>query len=203
MKILLLLLAVLWLAAAVGGVVYLGRFENKPADANVDYPAIFPAASRIAHDPERTTLIFFAHPKCPYTRASLRELAKLMTNLDGKLQASVVFSKPKDTDEGWTETDLYESARSIPNVDVIIDRDDRETDLFNAQTSGLTLVYDPSGGLQFDGGITAARGHEGDNAGSSAIYNIVKENAPRAESPVFGCPIHKKDCLGEPIANTQ
>jgi hypothetical protein len=194
---------VLWLCAAVSGVVYLARYENTPAAADASYPSIYPLNSRIVQDPQHSTLIFFAHPKCPCTRASLHELARLMLDLDGKLDAYVVFSKPKDADEGWTETDLYENARAIPNVHVVIDLDNRETDLFGAQTSGLTLVYDQSGTLRFNGGITGGRGHEGDNAGRSSVFDIVNNDASTAQSPVFGCPIHQKDCPGEMIPSAQ
>jgi hypothetical protein len=199
MKIVIFVFVFVWLGAAVFGVVYLARYENTAGEGPASYPTSFPSESRIAADHERSTLIFFAHPKCPCTRASLHELERLMTDLRGKLNAFVVFSKPKDVGEDWTETDLYEIARRIPDVGVIIDDDDRETDIFKAQTSGLTLVYDQQGILQFNGGITASRGHEGDNAGRSTVFDVVTRNAAGGSSPVFGCPIHKKDCEGEQL----
>ncbi|MGC2239078.1 MAG: hypothetical protein WA584_23185 [Pyrinomonadaceae bacterium] len=121
-----------------------------------------------------------------------------MADVNGNLQAYVIFSKPTDESEEWTQTDLRESAEAIPNVRVLIDEDERETKIFNAQTSGLTLLYDRAGNLQFDGGITASRGHEGDNAGSAAIFEIITKDAVKTtETAVFGCPLHKKDCQGE------
>lgn len=202
MKFLLYFCIILWLSAAIGGVIYLSQYENTPGEKNVSYPMIFPVESSIERSAERPTLIFFAHPKCPCTRASLRELARLMTDVSDKLQVFVVFSKPKETSEEWTETDLRRSAEAIPNVRVLIDEDERETKIFQAQTSGLALLYDRDGNLRFDGGITASRGHEGDNAGSRAIFEIVaKESDKTAETAVFGCPLHKKDCQGELMKN--
>ena len=204
MKFLLCLCAILWFSTAVGGVIYLTQYKNTPAAPNVFYPLIFPSESRIKRDTERATLIFFAHPKCPCTRASIRELSRLMTDVNGKLQAYVIFGKPKDENEEWTETDLRSSAEAIPNVQVLIDEDERETKIFNAQTSGLILLYDRAENLRFDGGITASRGHEGDNAGSRAIFEIVTEDATKTtETAVFGCPLHKKDCQGESVENAQ
>ena len=198
MRFLLFLFIILWLSTAVWGVVYLARYENTPAAENVLYPSNFPTESRLARGAETSTLIFFAHPKCPCTRASLRELARLMADVDGKLRAFVVFTKPKGESEEWTETDLRESAESIPNVRVVIDEDERETNIFNAQTSGLALLYDRAGNLRFNGGITASRGHEGNNVGRQAIFEIVAEDLDKtAETFVFGCPLHKKDCEGE------
>lgn len=204
MKFLLCFCTLLWLFTAVGGVFYLTRYENTPAAEKVSYPLIFPPVSRIERDPAHLTLIFFAHPKCPCTRASIRELSRLMTSVNGNLQAYVIFSKPADESEEWTATDLRTNAEAIPNVRVLIDEDERETQIFNAQTSGLTLLYDRDGSLRFDGGITASRGHEGDNAGSRAIFEIITENVVKTtETAVFGCPLHKKDCRGEFLENTQ
>jgi hypothetical protein len=200
MKFLLCFCTILWLAIAVGGVFYLTRYENTPAERSGSYPLIFPPASRIERDSTRVTLIFFAHPKCPCTRAGIRELSRLMTLVNGNLQTYIIFSKPADESEEWTATDLRTSAEAIPNVRVLIDEDERETKIFNAQTSGLTLLYDRHGNLRFDGGITASRGHEGDNAGSRAIFEIITEDIFRTpETAVYGCPLRTKDCSGELI----
>jgi hypothetical protein len=200
MKFLLCFCTILWLALAVGGIFYLTQYENTPAERSVSYPLIFPPSSRIERDATRATLIFFAHPKCPCTRAGIRELSRLMTLVNGNLQASVIFSKPAGESEEWTATDLRTSAEAIPNVRVLIDEEERETQIFNAQTSGLTLLYDRNGTLRFDGGITASRGHEGDNAGSRAIFEILTEDAAKTtETAVYGCPLHKKDCQDELI----
>ena len=113
----------------------------------------------------------------------------MLTDAEGKLSVVVVFIKPTDASEEWTKTDLRASAEAIPNVRVLIDEDERETKIFNARTSSLTLLYDRRGNLRFDGGITAARGHEGDNAGRQAIFEIVtRETDKTAESLVFGLP---------------
>jgi hypothetical protein len=49
-------------------------------------------------------------------------------------------------------------------------------------------LYAPTGKLLFSGGITASRGHEGDNVGRSAIVSfILNGHAPVNHTPVFGC----------------
>ncbi|HLM60524.1 MAG TPA: hypothetical protein VK308_06965, partial [Pyrinomonadaceae bacterium] len=133
----------------------------------------------------------------------LRELSRLMTDVNGQLKAYVVFIKPKDQTEDWTETDLRTNAEAIPNVQVLID-EESETNIFNAHTSGLTLFYDRNGNLRFAGGITASRGHEGDNAGKSAIFEIItKDTDKNTETSVFGCPLRKKDCQEEIMGKAQ
>jgi hypothetical protein len=60
---------------------------------------------------------------------------------------------------------------------------------FHANTSGEVFVYDRRGKLRFHGGITAARGHAGDNLGESAVIAIASGEKSYVErSPIFGCP---------------
>lgn len=83
----------------------------------------------------------------------------------------------------------------MPNVRVIIDKDEHEAELFNATTSGLNLLYDRAGNLKFNGGITSSRGHEGANAGRQTIYELVTNDSSNlSKTPVFGCPLRSKDC---------
>ena len=76
----------------------------------------------------------------------------------------------------------------------MMDGDGREARLFQAVTSGQTILYDSHGRLLFSGGITASRGHSGDNAGRSAIVSLVNAEVPdRTETLVFGCPLFTPD----------
>jgi hypothetical protein len=70
------------------------------------------------------------------------------------------------------------------------DIDGREARHFQAFTSGQTLLYSSEGELLFSGGITIARGHEGDNSGRLAIESLLANSAAEVrQTPVFGCPI--------------
>jgi hypothetical protein len=55
-----------------------------------------------------------------------------------------------------------------------------EACLFGAATWGQTMVYGRDGRLLFSGGITAARGHYGDNAGTQAIAALLERRWRRA-----------------------
>jgi hypothetical protein len=187
----------LWLLAAGLGLGFLWGYENTPG-VGAEPPARWPADSRIQRAQQHATLVMLVHPHCPCTRASIGELASLMAHTEGRLTAYVLFLRPAGFSEDWEKTDLWQSASSIPGVKAVTDDEGIEARRFHATTSGQTVLYDAEGRLIFKGGITASRGHSGDNAGRSAIVSLVNAGAAeQAETPVFGCPIFNKnsDCL--------
>jgi hypothetical protein len=114
-----------------------------------------------------------------------------MTRLQGKVAAVVIFVRPKDFAEDWEFTDLWHSAQSIPGTRVLSDAGGVEAARFGAQASGQAMLYDASGNLRFSGGITASRGHSGDNAGRSAIVSLVTTgSAQTTRTSVYGCSLH-------------
>lgn len=140
------------------------------------------------------TLVMLAHPKCPCTRATVEELSKLMTHTEGRLNAFVLFVKPRGVLNDWDNTDLWQSASAIPGVTVLNDDDGVEAMRFDAHVSGQVMVYDREGKLVFQGGITESRGQMGDNAGRSAIEAQVNRGvSDRDRTVVFGCPLFDPD----------
>ena len=182
----LLPMGVLWLAAVTGGSLALFNYANTPGRDGCA-PRQWVADSAIKHDSGIPTLVMFAHPRCPCTRASIGELNSLMAHCRGKVSANVVFYRPKSAEQ-WPESDLWRSAAAIPGVKVRWDDDGIEARRFHAQTSGSTLLYDSQGRLLFSGGITGARGHAGDNAGHAAVAALLLGSVPDlTKTPVFGC----------------
>ena len=96
-----------------------------------------------------------------------------------QVNAFVVVLRPADVDQMWFQTDLVSSAWQIPGVTVVSDHDGRKAQNFGVSTSGHSLLYAADGRLVFSGGITASRGHAGDNDGSDAIMRLVCPEAPR------------------------
>lgn len=162
------------------------RYENEPGCIGA-LSQTWPAA-QIERATDGPTLVMVAHPHCPCTDASVRELARIMARLQGKVLAYVLFVKPKGAGRDWDETDLRRSAEAIPGVTVVIDADGLEACRFGAKTSGHAELFGKDGRLLFSGGITASRGHDGDNAGESAIVALVNNQRPeRTQTLVFGC----------------
>lgn len=185
----LLAVTVLWATAVAGGMTVLMDHSLGAGDA-AQPPATWPGGAAIARETERPTIVVLAHPQCPCSRATIDELARLMAHAPGRAAAHVVFAQPDGVTSDWVESELWAKARAIPGVTVRADPGGAEARRFGGATSGQTLLYDADGELRFSGGITAARGHAGDNAGSSAVSDILLGQASRgAETPVFGCPL--------------
>jgi hypothetical protein len=182
-----LAIGLVWVVAVAWGMRAVLNYENAPG-APGDPPRQWPAQSQVPRTPGLPTLVVMGHPKCPCTRATIGELALIMARLEGRVTAVAVFVRPQGVPEGWDDTDLRRSAAAIPGVRVMTDWDETETANFHAQVSGQTMLYDAQGRLQFSGGITAARGHSGDNRGRSAVVSLVsKGRAADHRTPVFGC----------------
>jgi hypothetical protein len=182
------ILVVLWTATVAIGGTLLWKYAAT-AGVAATAPEQWPARSRLAPEAGRATLVMLAHPRCPCTRASIAELAVLMDRIGTRGRAHVLFIRPRGAPgDGWEKTELWRAAARIPGVRVHADPNGAEAALFGAITSGQVVVYDASGRLVFRGGVTGARGHEGDNPGlSRALAVISGRPTDRNESNVFGC----------------
>jgi hypothetical protein len=180
-------LGVVWLALVLAGSGLLWRYKTTPGAPGAP-PHTWPNESRVQLAPDVPTLLLFAHPMCPCTRASLDELEVLVSRAGGGVRPYVLLVKPEDPGEDYDATRYWARAASIPGVTPRVDERGEEAARFAAATSGHVLLYAADGRLLYSGGITAARGHDGDNDGLRAILAIVGRRAPaRDTQPVFGC----------------
>lgn len=179
---LLAVLTALWIAVVAAGMAGLWHYGLSRGA-----PAAAPARADAAAD-GRAHLVMLAHPHCPCTRASLAELERLMAQAHGQVRADVYFLAPAEMPADWVESALWARAAAIPGVRVWRDPDGRTAAGYGAATSGQVVLYDAGGRRLFQGGITAARGHEGDNAGRAAVLAALAGATP-ADTPVFGCPL--------------
>jgi hypothetical protein len=183
----------LWIPALVFGIRTLWQYADTPGRVATP-PVVWPADALARPAPGRATLVIFAHPQCPCSRATIGELAWVMARSRDKVDVSVWFYAPAQQTGSWPKTELWQSAAAIPGVRVFEDKDGNEARRFGASTSGQALLYDSGGRLVFNGGITALRGHSGDNDGRNAIVSLVHGETPiRHATPVFGCSLARVD----------
>jgi hypothetical protein len=181
------LVAIAWLAAVALCQRAILNYDFAPAPEGTP-PAKWPADSAVSHVPGLPTVVLVGHPHCPCTRASIEELAILMARLHNRATADVIFVHPHSFSDDWEKTDLWDSAARIPGVTVWNDLDGVEAARFGALASGQTMFYAADGTLRFSGGIVPFRGHEGDNAGVSAIFSLVSTGkAGVSRTSVYGC----------------
>ena len=178
--------SLVWIGGVLLGMSQMWRYESTPTHVSravVQWPT-----SGSLRPSSHLTLVMAAHPCCPCTRASVSELARIMASNRNAMVAYVLCYTPKITPKDWRETDLYTSLAAIPGVTVVRDEDGREAARFHATVSGQTLLFDAAGRLRYSGGITAARGVEGDSAGERAVLALMRgEQIESTRYPAFGC----------------
>ena len=188
-----IVLSLLWLLTAVVGTWATLRYQIT-AGRSGPPPEQWSQDMEIPLSKNGGTLLMFAHPKCPCTRSSISELNRLLARTPQRIAAHVFFLKPSEFGIEGARTDLWHSAAAIPGVTVHEDVDGKLARRFGAETSGYVVLYNAQGQLQFHGGITAGRGHVGDNAGVDEILKLSAEAGEASQqSPVYGCPLTDKN----------
>jgi hypothetical protein len=179
--------AVLWCATVGSGLFGLTIYSTAPGEPDVA-GADWPAGSGIPFDCRRPNLLVFLHPRCPCSRATLAELERAIASTEQRAAVNIVVLQLEQMPEKWGQTGIWRAGDAIPGAKILTDRRGDLARRFGAATSGQVLLYDNSGRLVFHGGITASRGHEGDNAGRAALVRAIN-GAGNADTwaPVFGC----------------
>jgi hypothetical protein len=163
-------------------------YSMAPAKSAISAGA-FPVQSSLAKG-SGLTLITFLHPRCPCSRATVSELEELLSQskFSTNLTIYAVVSQPRGCSADFTQGAILDSLSSMPNVQLTIDKDDVESQRFGARTSGQTLLFDSQGNCLFSGGVTAARGEVGANAGVDALRQCIASGQTAVnKTPVFGC----------------
>jgi hypothetical protein len=191
-----------WVAGVAWGLQKIESYSSTPGMA-ATAPAQWPGSALVAPRAGRPTLVMFIHPQCSCTRASLEELKAILDKTSGAISAWVVVLKPNGMNDEWTHSSTWETARNLRGVTVVIDDNGTEADRFGALTSGDTVLYSPAGKLQFSGGITAARGHVGDNSGERRVMSFVATGkADAGDHEVYGCGLHDPSPRTDDAAST-
>jgi hypothetical protein len=194
----------LWLVLVAGMFAVLWTFEST-AGPQGDPEARWPKDASLKLTEEGRTLLMFAHPRCPCTRASMKELEQVLAKRPGLESARIIFFRPPGAGDDWTDSSLVRTARSMTGVDVSFDEGGLLAQKFGVETSGHVLLYDADETLLFSGGITALRNHEGANAGREAV-SALSQGQPSAlkETPIYGCPLHNRaSCCPEKTCEVQ
>lgn len=186
-----LVVSAAWLFGIVLCFALVEKFENTSGRALAKHtsgpPEQWPVGSAIPF--KGPTLLMFVHPKCPCTRASLAELSSIAPKLKG-INTYLVELSPEATSVGEKsrkDAAPAQSAGNGSNILSYIDEAGWEAATFGATTSGETLFYRADGKLLFSGGITRARGLEGDNPYLEKLSAAIRGDKTSCSTPVYGC----------------
>jgi len=178
-------LGTLWLAAIVVALAFWERYDVTAGAKAIPTP-------NIDSPSDRWRLQVFLHPHCPCSRATLNELREV-ARATPQVSIRVWFVRPKGTPEGWERTDLWFAATDLAGVVVECDVDGVAARQWGARTSGFAILTDPEARIVFQGGLTRARGRDGESPGRRAILDWVAVGDGRLETPTFGCPLFDSD----------
>lgn len=175
----------IWILLMAAGAGALARYDFK-GSTPLEHPDRWPENNSLQRDAERPMLVFFLHPRCPCSVASLAQLERVLSR--ARYRAYVVVVRPVGVPEHWERGANLDAARQLPDTSVIIDDGGELARRFGALDSGTVLAFDREGIRRFSGGITVSRGHQGDSQGSLALVDIgMGLKARVSEMPVFGC----------------
>lgn len=185
-----LLALLFWMGLGAGGYVWLLRYSFAAGHGGRP-PQTIPAALDSPGARGRPQFFLALHPHCPCSRATLKELAKILTQAPHASDVTVLMYAPSNEPDSWSEGALLKECRRM-NCRIHRDPDGKLAASLGTLTSGAVLLFDGKGRLRYQGGITAARGHEGDNAGARAVIEVLSgHNESHSSLPVFGCPIRR------------
>src|ERR1700730_4002072 len=100
------IVAALWLVAAALGQRVMLNYEYSAAAPGTP-PEKWPVATKVPRTPGLPTILVVAHPRCPCSRATVAELARLMALLQNSATATVIFARPSGFSQDWQMTDLW------------------------------------------------------------------------------------------------
>lgn len=192
--------ALLWVGGAVAAFAVLSSAGAVPG-RSLASPSQWPTQDVIRRSSGEETAVVCLHPKCPCSRATIRELERALAERERPLDLHVVLVAPTAEMDRWRDSEFVAAARRLPNSTLHWD-DGSLAKLFGAETSGHVALYDADGRLQLTGGVTPSRGHEGLNTGAQAV---ARDERPRpttpTRTPVFGCPLKDENQATPDVAN--
>jgi len=110
------------------------------------------------------------HPRCPCTRASLAELARLLAKGPRGSHLHFLVWRGATLPADWEKDGVNEIAARFPAATIYVDDNGREAARFGTATSGPIWSFMARIAVCCSAaGITESRGHEGGNPSQDAL----------------------------------
>ena len=158
-------------------------------------PPRLPAPVMAALTPasDRPLVLVFAHPQCPCLPSTVTELRRTLADAP-PVDLRVIVYTPRNPPQDWDPQKAAALPSQLPMARCHADLDGALAANLGALTSGHVQVFGPDGLLRFSGGVTAGRGHVGDNGAARAFGKSLSAlPIETSRTAVFGCPIRADD----------
>lgn len=196
-------LIIVWLVVVTGATIVQFRYETTPAQV-LAAPERWPVLPELKLEPGHAVVLMALHPRCPCSAASIEQLQECVRSMDNRIDLIILESMPAGAKPEWTDSALCRQIKALSRAKLIIDTDGTLASAFGLTTSGQVVAYDSAGELRFNGGLTAARGVEGNNPSSETFRELLAQMLLNDSSvavsgsetgihirpllpPVFGC----------------
>lgn len=192
----------LWLGMLGIGIGVIEHYANQPGPVGSEPAAHEPGT----HEPRTRPLArMYVHPRCPCSRASLLELAALMSSPQVVADLEIHFYRPADAPDDWASGRAWRLAQQIPRARILIDPEAARAHADGALTSGHLVIRTADGAIAYSGGITRSRGEQGHSPAHDRVLHLLgaerdSHNEPAlaqaapATGLVFGCRItHERE----------
>lgn len=172
-----------WLLICVGSIYGFQEYKNQAGLIGSD----FSDSEGVIKGPFH--ILMFIHPKCPCSVASLNALELIIRSCHSQPSAEVIVVGADESQIASNAFALVAKARAIPDA-IVRSELLNEAKLYGARTSGHLVVLNADKQELFRGGITPARGHEGQSVGMECVKSLLTGYAPAERTrPVYGCPL--------------
>lgn len=167
----------------------MARFGSTPG-LQSEAPHTLPVALLGPGDSRRPTLVVALHPQCSCSLATMHELDRVLAASHQPIETLLLVYTPSHAPAHWAQPHALLAAAAPLHARVLEDLDGATAASLGARTSGQVLLYSARGRLLFQGGVTAERGHEGENASGDLLATALASQRQAAFTPgVFGCPL--------------
>ncbi len=177
----------LWAAGILFGTRYVNRYSNTPGESAPPVER-WPTDTALHIALKEQTLLVAIHPQCPCSAASIAELSRVIAQSGQHPLIYALVYQPLGRPSSWRDTPVVRAASDIPGLRIVVDPNGSDIARFHARTSGEVLLYDASGRLRFQGGVTARRGHPGESKGADVLAALLRgADLSFTQTSTFGC----------------
>jgi hypothetical protein len=139
-------LLAIWGLVVGSGLFFLEAYATRPGDAGSP-PVFWPGDSLVRRVVHQSTLLFFVHPQCPCSRASVEELQYILSQCGDRVTAHAFLLSPAHSAGSWGDSEIEQELAAIPDVQIWHDSGGLKARRFGVETSGQVVLYDPEGRL--------------------------------------------------------